>query len=1059
MFKELPGELDFPKMERRILKFWSQTDAFNKLREKNRGNKRFSFLDGPITANNPMGVHHAWGRTYKDIFQRYKAMQGCDQRYQNGFDCQGLWVEVEVEKELGFNSKLDIEKYGIANFVQKCKERVRKYAAIQTQESVRLGYWMDWDNSYYTMSDKNNYSIWHFLKKCHQNGWIYKGTDVMPWCPRCGTALSEHEIVTEGYKEIAHRSPYVKFTLKDRPNEHLLVWTTTPWTLTSNVAAAVHPEMTYVKVKQGDDYYYLARSRLDASIDGDFKVVEEMPGRKLSGLTYSGPFDDLPRQNGVEHRVIAWKEVSETEGTGIVHIAPGCGKEDFALSKEHDLEVIAPLDEFGNYIAGFEWLVDKNAQDTSEKIIEDLQKRGILYKVEDYTHRYPVCWRCDSELVFRLVDEWFIYMDELRYKIMDVSKKIRWIPDFGLERELDWLKNMHDWCISKKRYWGLALPIYECDCGHFDVIGSKEELEERAVGGWEDFEGNSPHRPWVDAVVIECRRCKKKVSRIKDVGNPWLDAGIVAYSTLNYRGDREYWDRWFPADFITESFAGQFRNWFYSLLAMSTVLENREPFRTVLGHAQVRDERSEEMHKSKGNAIWFKDAAEKMGVDVMRWIFSLQNPVINLNFGYSAGDDAKRELLTLWNTVKFFITYANLDKYDPKRESPPVDQRHLLDRWIISKLNLLIFDSVKSMDDYNTASVVRGARDFIDELSNWYVRRSRRRFWKSENDTDKLAAYTTLYESISTLSKILAPVLPFLSEEIYQSAVRFDNGNIPESVHHCEYPRPDESLIEADLMDQMRAAIRVTGLGRSIRNNTQLKIRQPLSEFLIVFKDEATTDGLGNLEGIVKDELNVKEIKILDDPVDLVRYSIKPNFSALGPKYGNLMPKIKAALESVDGSDAVDRLKSGSDIQIEVGGEKITITPEEAEVEISPREGMAVAEDQSFLVALDTRLSDGLISEGFAREFVHKVQNMRKACDFEVSDRIKIKYRSSDKFKSAIANFGEYIKTETLCINLEACDVHGLGAPQKVGAPPCGDSVQKENVNGQDVIISVERIL
>ncbi|MCH7955140.1 MAG: class I tRNA ligase family protein, partial [Candidatus Marinimicrobia bacterium] len=522
MIKKEQSKIDFIALEEEVLERWSQEDTFNKLREKNRGNKTFSFLDGPITANNPMGVHHAWGRTYKDIFQRYKAMQGFDQRYQNGFDCQGLWVEVEVEKELGFNSKKDIEKYGIDKFVEKCKERVRKYSAVQTEQSIRLGYWMDWENSYFTYSDENNYTIWSFLKKCYERGLIYKGDDVMPWCPRCGTSLSEHEIATEGYVEIKHPSVFAQFPLIGRENEYLLVWTTTPWTLAANVAAAVKDEIDYVKVENDGKILYMAEKRLQ-ELNGDHKILENLKGKDLIGWKYDAPFKEIPVQEGIEHKVISWDEVSEEDGTGIVHIAPGCGREDYSLSKQYDLAIIKTLDEAGNYLEGFGELSGKNISEVNDWIFKNLREKNLLYQKRTISHRYPVCWRCKTELVFRLVDEWFISMDELRGDIQEVTKKINWMPSFGLDRELDWLSNMQDWNISKKRYWGLALPIYECkSCGHIDVIGSKEELKERALSGWDKFEGKSPHKPFIDEVTISCSKCGKEVSRIPEVGNPWL---------------------------------------------------------------------------------------------------------------------------------------------------------------------------------------------------------------------------------------------------------------------------------------------------------------------------------------------------------------------------------------------------------------------------------------------------------------------------------------------------------------------------------------------------------
>ncbi|MCH2312272.1 MAG: class I tRNA ligase family protein, partial [SAR202 cluster bacterium] len=634
MFKSVNPKVDFIELEANINNWWNENNIVKKYLSKNDdSSKRFSFIDGPITANNRMGVHHAWGRTYKDLYQRFKTMQGYKQRYQNGFDGQGLWIEVEVEKELGFKSKRDIESYGIDKFVEMCKQRVIKFSDIQTEQSKQLAYWMDWDNSYHTMSDENNYTIWHFLKRCYEKGWLYEGTDVMPWCPRCGTGLSEHEIVTEGYQEIVHPGLFVRFPLKTLDNKHteqqsMLIWTTTPWTLSSNIAAAVNPDLTYVRVlaetNQGADeeILYLAKGRAKESLKGKFQILNELKGHELVGREYNSPFAELPVQKGVKHRVISWDDVSEDEGTGIVHIAPGAGKEDFALSKPEGLQVIAPLDETGVFIDGFDWLTGKSVYEVNEQIFDNLKSKGVFYHLEKYKHRYPVCWRCNSELVFRLVNEWFISMKDLRHKIADITKNIKWIPAFGLQRELDWLKNMDDWMVSKKRYWGLALPIYKCECGNFDVIGSEKELKQRAVSGWSKFDGKTPHRPWIDFVEIECSLCGKQISRIKDVGNPWLDAGIVPFSTLGYRNDRDNWKEWFPADWISESFPGQFRNWFYSLLTMSTVLENIEPTKAIFSYALMRDEKGAEMHKSKGNAIWFEDAAEKMGVDAMRWLYS-----------------------------------------------------------------------------------------------------------------------------------------------------------------------------------------------------------------------------------------------------------------------------------------------------------------------------------------------------------------------------------------------------------------------------------------------------
>ncbi len=1064
MFEQVGSKVDFPALEREILAWWEEAGIVEKYLKRNESAKeRFSFIDGPITANNPMAVHHAWGRTYKDLFQRYKTMKGYRQRYQNGFDGQGLWIEVEVEKELGFSSKRDIEAFGIDRFVELCKERVRKFSKIQTDQSIRLGYWMDWDNSYHTMSDENNYTIWHFLKRCHEKGWIYEGRDVMPWCPRCGTGLSEHEIVTEGYKEIVHPGLFVRFPIEGRRDESLLVWTTTPWTLTSNVAAAVHPDKTYVKVrvvppKTGDEdpspeYLYLIEDRLSVLKPGiivDGEAAEEIPGRELVGRKYRGPFDELPAQQGVEHRVIAWEEVSETEGTGIVHVAPGAGKEDFALGKEQGMPAIAPLDESGDFVEGFDWLTGMNVSAVNEPIYASLKEKGAFYRVERYPHRYPVCWRCDSELVFRLVDEWFISMDELRESIAEVTRKITWIPGFGLQRELDWLRNMDDWMISKKRYWGLALPIYKCACGHFDVIGSETELEERAVAGWNEFDGHSPHRPWVDAVKIRCSQCGEEVSRIRDVGNPWLDAGIVPFSTLGYRNDRDYWRQWFPAEWISESFPGQFRNWFYSLLAMSTVLEGSEPTRTIFSYALMRDEKGEEMHKSKGNAIWFEDAAEKMGVDVLRWLFVRHNPAANLNFGYAPADELRRQVfIPLWNVYSFFVTYANIDRYEPSKvAAPDIADRPELDRWIISELNTLVVEVTESLDRYESDDAVRGVERFLGFLSNWYVRRSRRRFWKSgalsgpgaHADHDKLSAHSTLYECLVTLVKLVAPIVPFVAESMYQNLV-VSTGAGCESVHLESFPEADPSKIDRRLSEATRLATLLSSLGRAARSKADIKVRQPLLEALVKLRTPEETELLGQVASQVLDELNVKAISPLEDEGAVVTYEVRPNLRLLGPKYGGQMQAIVSALAEADPSQVYASVAAGR--QADLG--EHTLEPEEVLVTVSEKPGFAVVADAGYTIAIGTEISEELALEGQARELVHRIQNMRRSAGFDIADYIVTCYDGPPEIDSVMAAHGGYIGRETLSRSVE-----------KKSAPE-GAYVERHSVDGIEVTLAVVR--
>jgi len=1071
VFKKVTKKLDFPELEHGIQEFWDENGILAKYLVKNKGKEKWSFQDGPITANNPMGVHHAWGRTYKDIFQRYKTMKGFEQRYQNGFDCQGLWVEVEVERELGFKSKRDIEAFGIDRFVEKCRERVHKYSMIQTESSIRVGMWMDWgdwktsmddkdwlkkSHSYYTMSEINNYTIWHFLKRCHERGFIYEGVDVMPWCARCGTAISDMEIATEGYKELTHKAVIVRFPITGRQSEYLLVWTTTPWTLTSNTGVAVHPEMTYVKVKNNGNVYYLSKN-LTSVLKGKHEVLEEIVGKALLGLTYSGPFDYLPAQKDVVHKVIPWEEVSETEGTGLVHIAPGCGKEDFALGKEFGLRTIAPLDELGIYVEGFDWLSDKDVGDVADAIIEDLKKRDMLYAVGDYAHRYPVCWRCDSELVFRLVDEWFISMDVLRNEVAKVAKKVeKWIPEFGLARELDWLKNMSDWCVSKKRYWGLALPIWKCKCGHFTVIGGRDELREKAVEGWADFEGNSPHRPWIDKIKIKCEKCGEKVSRIPDVGNPWLDAGIVPYSTIRppddmydlsngYPYDRSYWREWFPADFITECFPGQFRNWFYAILTMSTVLEKKPPFKVLMGYASLRDEKGQEMHKSKGNAIWSDEAAEKVGADVMRWLFARHNPVQNLNFGYGFASEIKRNLLTMWNVYSFFVTYANIDGFNPTGKKIDEKQLTKLDRWIRSRTNSLVRECDGYYNAYDITSVVRATEDYFDDLSNWYVRRNRRRFWKSESDEDKVTAYLVLYECLVKLTKLISPIMPFLTEELYQNLVVQVDKDAPESIHLCDFPDSNKQLIDEGLEREIRLTRMIVSLGRSARSKANMKIRQPLSEIMVSIPKEDMKLS-GDDRAIILEELNIKKFGATGPAAldTIFEYGVTPLFDRLGPKLGKNINKAAKWLKSLSQKDIAKLIKFKF-LKGEIDGETYEISDSDVEINKVEKAGWAVAIEDEFGVAVNTEMTSELENEGLVRELIHKIQLMRKEADFDLVDRIKIFYEANAKLRDAINDNLDYLKNETLAVEV----LNGLQH---------GDVEQALNINGIETKIVLLRM-
>ena len=1037
--------VDYPALEHSVQRWWDDHNVLQQYLQRNdHSDKQYSFLDGPITANNPMGVHHAWGRTYKDLYQRFKTMQGYKQRYQNGFDAQGLWVEVEVERELGFKNKRDIEAFGIAKFVQLCKDRVFKFANRMIEQSIRLGYWMDWGNDYYTLSDENNYTIWYFLKKCYERDLIYKGHDVMTWCPRCATGISNMETLSEDYRETTHLSIYARFPLLDRPGEYLLVWTTTPWTLAANVAAAVHPDLPYVKVEQDGEFYYLAEAllpvlkALKGRDKGDYHVVETLRGSDMLGWGYRGPFDELPAEQGVIHTVIPWKDVSADEGTGIVHIAPGCGREDFALSKEFNLPVIAPVDEFGVYTEGFDWLTGKSAAEVGLEIADNLAQKGLLYRTQNYKHRYPICWRCKTELIFRLVDEWYISMDQLRYEIMDVVQRITWIPPFGLERELDWLRNMDDWMISKKRYWGLALPIYDCpQCGTFEIIGSEQELKERAVSGWEEFEGHTPHRPWVDAVKIRCKNCGAEVSRIKDVGNPWLDAGIVPYSTLHYRTEPEYWRQWFPADFVTESFPGQFKNWFYSMLVMSTVLEHAEPFKTLFGYGTLMGEDGTPMHKSKGNLVVFDDAAERVGSDTMRWLFTNHIPEQNLNFPRIPTEEdvekaartgmpvrlsekwmlVRRTLDKIWNVYWFFVTYANIDGFDPTQHSLPVSQRSELDRWILSELQLTIRAVTSGLESYDSSMPASVIQEFLDNLSNWYLRRSRERIWKTELDNDKVGAYLTLYECLTTLITLLAPFIPFTTEELYQNLVRSVNRNAPLSVHLIDWPETREELIDEQLTRETHLVMRIVGLGRSAREKAQIKVRQPLHALYVRIPNPSEAEALLRLKDQVLEELNIKHLELMGEDSDMLAYTLKPNVKVLGPKYGPLVQKILAKFKALDthgAQEAARVLNETGTLSFTLDGQQIELTSNEIEVVATARPGFVTAEERGYVVALETTITPQLREEGLVRDLTHYIQDMRKKAGLNIEDHIALALYTDEELASILNRNRETLQSETL---------------------------------------------
>jgi len=838
---------DFIKMEEDILDFWEQNDCFGKLREKNKDNMRFRFLDGPITANNPMGIHHAWGRGLKDIFLRYRAANGYSCHYRNGFDTQGLWVEVEVEKELGFEGKKDIEAYGMDRFTKKCLERVEKFSGVITKQSKRLGQWMDWDNSYFTHTDSNISAIWHFLKICHERGQITKAHRPMPWCPRCGTSLSEHEM-SGSHVEMTHTAVFA--LAKTQGAFDLLVWTTTPWTLSANAALAVNPELDYALVECGglEKPIVLAKNAL-GQLNGEKRVLKLLKGGELLGQTYETFFPQLPVQQKVAHQIIPWDAVEANEGSGIVHIAPGCGAEDFELGKAFSLSEICPIDESGVFFGDYGFLAGQNAQKCAGSIFNELQKQGKLYKTHEYRHSYPVCWRCKTEVLFRLVREWYIKTDEIKPQLIEAANTVKWDPPFIGKRMLDWLENMGDWNISRKRFYGLPLPFYPCGaCGHLTVVGSKEELFE--LGGDTALGLPELHRPWIDGVEIKCPKCQNPVARIPEVGDVWLDAGIVPFSTLGYFSDRAEWEKNFPAEWVIEM-QEQIRLWFYSLLFMSVAITGRAPYERVQINSWVLAEDGSKFSKT-GHMIRFDEAAEKIGADAIRYLFAGANTSNEVRFGFSLGEEARRKLLGFWNVYSFFMTYAKIDS--PKIEKTAQKSNNLTDRWLRSRVAEFVNKAKKSYENYNSAEVVREFELCIDDVSNWYVRSNRRRFWKDRLDADKLCAYGALYGAIKTISQVMAPILPFVTEHIWQNMVLVYEEGEQTSIHLSDFPETSE--FDPQILEETQKVREAIAFALKLRNEQNIKVKQPLAALYL----QKSFEKYSEYNPIILEELNIKKI-------------------------------------------------------------------------------------------------------------------------------------------------------------------------------------------------------
>ncbi len=1018
--KKVEPNFNFIEMEHRIMDFWEKEKCFEKLLEKNKNGKKFKFLDGPITANNPMGIHHAWGRTLKDVYLRYKGMNGYTSHYRNGFDGQGLWIEVEVEKELGFKDKKDIENYGLDKFTRKCMDRVQHFSKTITEQSKRLGQWMDWDNSYYTNTEENITSIWHFLKKCDEKGMIKQSFRPMPWCPRCGTSLSEHEMAGS-YKQMVHKAVFFKLPIVGTDSK-IVVWTTTPWTLSSNVALAVNPEIDYVKVKVKSDNKFLIMGVNGLKILGDDKieVVESFKGDKLVGLEYETCFPEMEKQKEINHRIVAWEEVSSEDGTGVVHIAPGCGAEDYELGKREGLDVVIPVDDNGVIVEGFGFMTGYNTKEVADHVFEELKKRDKLYMIEEHEHSYPVCWRCKTDVIFKAVPEWYIDSDKIRPELIEAARKVKWTPEFAGKRMEDWLNNMGNWAISRKRFYGLPLPIYACEeCNHVTVVGSREELKERAVDP--SAVDNLPdlHRPWIDEIEIICPKCGKHVKRIKDVGDCWLDAGIMPFSTMKYFTDKEYWKEYFPAEWVTEM-KEQIRLWFYSLLFMSVVLEGKAPYESVLTYSAVVKEDGGKFSKS-GYMIKFDEAAEKIGADPIRYLYA-GAPVNNdVRFGFNLGDESRRKLLNFWNIYVFFNTYAILDMPNLKDYKLDVSKLQKSDKWLLARINNFLRYAKNAMDNYQAQNVVKEFEILVDDISNFYVRVNRKRFWKIGEDSDKLQVYYLLYNAIKNMTKVMAPIIPFMTEEIWQNMVRSFEPNEAISVHLADYPEANEKYDNEEILNEVEEIRKIIALGLMLRNEKQLKVRQPL-ETMYVSSEKDIEKDLKDFDNIIKEELNIKNIKFINDEKILNDEYLMVNFKVAGRLLKEKVQNFKSKIESLSEEEMKKLVSEYNDekiheIEIEGFG---SLEKDVFLKSMKPKSHIVVINDSGYTVALDTTLNEDLIVEGMYRDLVRSLQVLRKEAGLKVEQRINLSLiTEGNLMRKVLDNYIDKIVADTLTDKFE----------------------------------------
>mgnify|MGYP000097984225 FL=1 len=1039
MYKKVSTDMNFVEREKQVEKFWEDNQIFEKSMKVREGNPSYVFYDGPPTANGKPHIGHVETRVIKDMIPRYRTMKGYQVPRKAGWDTHGLPVELEVEKKLGLDGKDQIEKYGVEPFIEQCKESVWKYEGMWEDFSHTVGFWADMKNPYVTYHNDYIESEWWALKEIWKKGLLYEGHKIVPYCPRCGTPLSSHE-VAQGYKDVKERSAVVRFKVKGE-DAYILAWTTTPWTLPSNVALCVNPDEDYVKVTSKGYTYYMAAALVDTVLGEGAEILEHYQGKDLEFKEYEPlfPYAEKRIGNKKAYYVVCDTYVTLTDGTGVVHIAPAFGEDDSKVGHRYDLPFVQLVNEKGEMTEETPW-AGTFCKKADMAVLQALEDKDLLFDAPLFEHSYPHCWRCDTPLIYYARETWFIRMTAVKEDLIRNNNTINWIPEsIGKGRFGDWLENVQDWGLSRNRYWGTPLPVWQCECGHQDCIGSIEELKEKADNCPDDIE---LHRPYIDAVTIKCPKCGKEMHRVPEVIDCWFDSGSMPFAQHHYPFEnKEIFEKQFPAQFISEA-VDQTRGWFYSLLAISTLLFNKAPYENVIVLGLVQDENGQKMSKSKGNAVDPFDALQTYGADAIRWYFYTSSaPWLPSRFAGKTVVEGQRKFMgTLWNTYAFFVLYANIDNFDATKYSLEYEKLAVMDKWLLSRLE----STVKAVDDnlanYRIPEAAKALQSFVDDMSNWYVRRSRERFWAKGMEQDKINAYMTLYTALVTVAKAAAPMIPFMTEDIYQNLVKSIDASAPESIHLCDFPEVHENWIDPKMEEDMADLLEIVVMGRAARNTANIKNRQPIGTMYV--KSEFQLSEF--YKEIIEDELNVKEVVFKDDIADFISYSFKPQMRTVGPKYGKLLNKIKTVLSELDGNKAMAELKSTGELKLDIDGQEIVLLEEDLLIDMAQMEGYVSESDHTITVVLDTNLTPELIEEGFVRELVSKIQTMRKEAGFEVMDKIRVYAKDNDKIVDIMKNHGDEIKSEVLAEDIVTGETKGY---------------EKEwNINSEKVTMAVERI-